>query len=313
VDAVLNGDAAAANDRATNYWLGDVAVDGVVNVADMNMLGAAFGTTEAGGSPYNNILDVGPTDDWSSFGIPLTDNVINFEDLMVFSLNFGVVSSTNKDRAPLSSSVDLAWVSYENGTMALRLVNGNGLKGLRVVANQPVSSVTAGQLLDDQSELTFLQNVGSNLDASVAVMGVDNGFSGQGDLMVIAADSPIAVSDLKITARGTDNSTMTVNLDKASDTAIPRVFSLNANYPNPFNPMTKISYSLPEGQNVKLMIFSVDGKRVATLVNGQQTSGLHEVVWLGRDDHGKSVATGTYFYQIKAGPYSQVKKMTLIK
>jgi len=57
----------------------------------------------------------------------------------------------------------------------------------------------------------------------------------------------------------------------------------------------------------------VDGKRVATLIDGQQTSGLHEVVWMGRNDSGSSVASGTYFYQIQAGPYSQVKKMTLVK
>ncbi len=320
VDAAGNVSApAVANDRATNYWLGDVTgvaavttPNGLVDAFDMSDLGAAFGTTEAGGSPYNNIVDVGPTDDWSRLGIPLTDNRVDFEDLMVFSMNFGVVGPA-KDMAPISSSVDLAWVNYSDGTMALRLVDGSGLKGLRVTAALPVVRVDAGQLLDDQSELTFLKNVGENLDASVAVMGVNNGFRGQGDLMVITAGTPIKPEDLTITARGIDNSKMAVNLEMTNDTATPRAFSLNANYPNPFNPMTKISFSLPEAQNVKLTIFGVDGKRVATLIDGQQSAGLHEVVWMGRDDNGKSVATGTYFYQIKAGPYSQVRKMTLIK
>jgi len=310
---------ATANDRATNYWLGDVTgiaasatPNGLVDAFDMSDLGTAFGTTEAGGSPYNNLVDVGPTDDWSRLGIPTTDNRIDFEDLMVFSMNFGVVGPA-KNMAPISSSVDLNWVRYNDGTMALRLVNGNGLKGLRVTAAQPVARVDAGQLLDDQSELTFIRNVGENLDVSVAVMGVNNGFSGQGDLMVITAGAPIKPEDLTITARGIDNSKMAVNLEATSDTITPRVFSLNANYPNPFNPMTKISFSLPETQNVKLVIYGVDGKRVATLIDGQQSAGLHEVVWMGRDDNGKSVATGIYFYQIKAGPYGQVRKMTLIK
>jgi hypothetical protein len=287
----------------------------VVDPLDMNDLGAAFGASEfplPADVGYNNIVDVGPTDDFSRVGIPDTDSKIDFEDLMIFSMNFGVVSAA-KDRTPISTDIALTWVSYEDGTMALRLVNGTGLKGLRVQAAQPVIRVTAGQLLDDQSELTFLKNVGSNLDVSVAVMGVNNGFSGSGDLMVIAANSLIRAEDLTITARATDNSEMTVNLDKASDTVTPRVFALNANYPNPFNPMTKISFSLPEAQRVELGVYSLDGRKIATLISGTKSAGLHEVVWMGRDDAGRTVSSGTYFYRIDAGPYSQVQKMTLMK
>jgi len=278
----------------------------------LNSLGTHFGETGLTLGDPAYVIDVGPTDDWSRVGIPTTDSDIDFEDLMVFSMNFGVVAAA-KDRAPVSRNVDLAWVTNNDGSMALRLVNGTGVKGLRVRANLPVTSVVAGQLLDEQSELTFLKNVGSRLDASVAVMGVNNGFSGSGDLMVIAAGSPIKAEDLTIIARGIDNSKLTVNLEKTSDTVTPRVFKLHANYPNPFNPMTKISFSLPEAQMVKLSVYSLDGRKVATLVNGTQTAGLHEVVWMGRDDAGRSVATGTYFYRINAGPYSQVNKMTLIK
>jgi hypothetical protein len=281
----------------------------VVTSSDINDLGAAFGTST---HILTNMLDVGPTYDWSRVGIPKTDNVINFEDLMIFSMNFGVVTAA-KDSAPVSDFVDLAWVTNEDGSMALRLVNGSGLKGLRVQASLPVNSVVAGQLLDSQSELTFLKNIGSSLDASVAVMGINNGFSGNGDLMVIAANSPIKAEDLKITARGIDNSELTVNLDKTSDTIAPRLFALHANYPNPFNPMTKISFSLPEAQKVELSVYSLDGRKVATLINGTQSAGLHEVVWMGRDDAGRTAASGTYFYRINAGPYSSVHKMTLMK
>jgi len=227
-------------------------------------------------------------------------------------MNFGVVSAA-KDKAPVATTATLAWVHNDDGSLALRLVDGSGLKGLRVTADHAVTSVSAGLLLDDQSELTFLRNVGENLDASVAVMGVNNGFVGEGDLMVIRSDEPVAMADLKITARGMDNIDLKVKLSETSGSVTPRVFALKDNYPNPFNPMTKISFSLPEAQYVKLVIYGVDGKRVATLIDGQQTSGLHEVVWMGRNDSGSSVASGTYFYQIQAGPYSQVKKMTLVK
>lgn len=319
VDAAGNVSAAPVGlDRATNYWLGDIATtggvptpDGDVGIPDINALATAFGTSHGDGA-YDNVIDVGPTDDWGRLGIPTTDNNVDFEDLMVFSMNFSVVSAT-KDRAPVSKVVDLAWITNDDGSMALRLVNGSSLKGLRIQANLPVNSVTAGQLLDDQSDLTFLKNVGTRLDASVAIMGVNNGFNGTGDLMIIAAGSPITAEDLTITARGTDNSKLTVNLDKASGSVTPRVFELYANYPNPFNPMTKISFSLPEAQMVELVIYSLDGRKVATLMSGTQSAGLHEVVWMGRDDAGRATASGTYFYRINAGPYSQVHKMTLMK
>ena len=121
------------------------------------------------------------------------------------------------------------------------------------------------------------------------------------------------MEDLKLTACGLDNSEMIVNWDKASEPATSRAFAMSANYPNPFNPATRISFSLPEAQNVILVVYGVDGRRVATLVEGIQGAGVHEAIWTGRDDDGKSVATGIYFYRINAGPYNQVNKMTLIK
>jgi len=77
--------------------------------------------------------------------------------------------------------------------------------------------------------------------------------------------------------------------------------------------MTKISFSLLEAQAVKLTVYGLDGRKVATLVNEERDAGTYEVNWMGRDDQGQLVASGTYFYRIDAGPYSQVRKMTLMK
>jgi hypothetical protein len=318
VDAAGNVSAApAAVDRATNYWLGDVVgqpagdPNGLVQSYDMDVLGNAFGKADGQGG-YNNIVDVGPTDDWSRVGIPLTDSRIDFEDLIVFTMNFGVVGPA-KATTPISSVVQLAWVRYDDGRQALRLVDGTGVKGLNVRADVPVHAVTAGQLLDDQSELTFLRNVGENLDVSVAVAGVNVGFAGSGDLFIVDAGSEITLDDLTIKVRGYDNSKLEFGMDETTGTLTPRVFSLNANYPNPFNPMTKISFSLPETQTVRLAVYGVDGRKVATLLDEVRGPGLHEVVWTGQDDRGQQAASGLYFYRVDAGPYSQVRKMTLMK
>ncbi len=313
VDAVLNGDAATANDRATNYWLGDVSpTDGSVDVDDMTRLGTYFGTTGMANGDPGNDTDVGPTDDWSPTGIPLTDNAIDFEDLMIFSLNFGVVTPA-KATVGGDQGVDLAWVRHDDGTMALVLNGGTELKGLRLQAAAPVTAVKAGALLAQQDSRYFLRNVGAHLDANLALLGADKAFTGTGELLVVEAAAGISPADLKITARGVANQDLSVGAVGAPGPALPAAYGLSPSYPNPFNPSTTISFSLPEAQRVKLAIYSIDGRKVATLLDATRGPGRYEVVWTGRDDRGRAVATGTYFYRMDAGPYSKVRKMSLVK
>lgn len=316
VDAAGNASSRAdANDRATNYWLGDMDDSGSVVVYDMGFLGAAFGTSSSDGT-YQPDADVGPTVGWSRFGIPTTDNLINFEDLMIFSMNFGMVSPTNKSGKSISRMADLSWVKYDEGVYALRLNNASGLKGVHLRANVPEGTsvgVTAGILLDQQSEMTFLRNIGKGLDINLAITGSGVGFAGQGDLFVVECAAELTPESLVLDLRGSDNSSIGVNLDSDSSTLTPRVFGLYAAYPNPFNPMTKISFSLAASQDVLLRVYGIDGKHVATLVNETRGAGLHEVVWDGRDDAGQFQASGTYFYRIEAGMKSSVRKMTLMK
>jgi len=95
---------------------------------------------------------------------------------------------------------------------------------------------------------------------------------------------------------------------------IPIAVSLGNCCPNPFNPMTTISYDLPMPTMISLRIFDMSGRLVKELVGGEEyTPGRHEVVWNGRDDVGRQVASGTYFYRLEAGSYSETKRMVLIK
>jgi hypothetical protein len=91
-------------------------------------------------------------------------------------------------------------------------------------------------------------------------------------------------------------------------------YALHPCYPNPFNPMTTISYDLPEPAKVSLVIYDVAGKMVLTLVAVEDVgAGRHEEVWNGRDDKGQIVAAGVYFYRLDAGEYSETRRMTLVK
>ena len=90
-------------------------------------------------------------------------------------------------------------------------------------------------------------------------------------------------------------------------------YQLFANYPNPFNPSTAIKYSLPAEQLVELKIYAVDGSLVTTLVHERRPAGQHEVIWDGRNALGAPVASGTYFYQLQAGDFSDTQRMVLVK
>lgn len=94
---------------------------------------------------------------------------------------------------------------------------------------------------------------------------------------------------------------------------LPRSFELGQNYPNPFNPTTTIRYFLPEVANVEIGVYNLLGERVITLVNSAQAAGEHSVEWNGRNQAGAPVASGVYFYNMKAGSFSQSRKMIMMK
>jgi hypothetical protein len=89
---------------------------------------------------------------------------------------------------------------------------------------------------------------------------------------------------------------------------IPKTYSLEQNYPNPFNPYTVIRFSLPQREQVTLRVFDVNGREVATLVDGTLAAGNHAVAFAPHD-----LAGGLYFYQITAGKFSQTRKAVLLK
>ena len=83
---------------------------------------------------------------------------------------------------------------------------------------------------------------------------------------------------------------------------------LDQNYPNPFNPATTIKYSLRESGYVELKVYNTAGMEVASLINGKQQAGTYEVQF-----EASGLTSGVYFYTLKAGSFTQTRKMSLIK
>ncbi len=94
---------------------------------------------------------------------------------------------------------------------------------------------------------------------------------------------------------------------------VPGAYALWPNYPNPFNPQTRITFELPVASNVRLTVYDVLGREVVRLASGSYPAGTHAVTWDGRDAAGAMVPSGVYLYRIDAGGFTQTRRMVLLK
>lgn len=94
---------------------------------------------------------------------------------------------------------------------------------------------------------------------------------------------------------------------------LPKEFALGRNYPNPFNPSTRMTLALPRSAHVTLEVYNVVGRKVRRLVDERLSAGFKVVTWDGNDDDGNAVATGVYVYRMTAGEFESSRKMLLLK
>ena len=138
--------------------------------------------------------------------------------------------------------------------------------------------------------------VGRNTGSSVAVDGSGNVYVGGYSAEVIGK------YDYKIIKYSQKSNILPFSSE------MPKQYSLSSNYPNPFNPVTKISFSIPINSYTKLVVYDISGKQVAELVDTELKAGAYDV-----DFDASQLASGTYFYRITAGNFTEVKKMMLVK
>ncbi|MEN6445260.1 MAG: C25 family cysteine peptidase [Candidatus Cloacimonas sp.] len=143
------------------------------------------------------------------------------------------------------------------------------------------------------------------------VMGHSNG--------VLMLNLQRTASDLRpwITYRGSSlrqgSFVSTGFVSNSDELGVPSVNALLGNYPNPFNPETTIRFSTKANTIAKLEIFNLKGQKIRTLIDGIQNEGNHSIIWNGRDDFSREVASGVYFYRLSAEGKSYQHKMLLLK
>ena len=95
--------------------------------------------------------------------------------------------------------------------------------------------------------------------------------------------------------------------------AVPDVFALDQNFPNPFNSSTVISFNLPTFSDATLTVYNLVGQKVATLLDDTRAAGTYTVRWDGRDDAGQTLASGMYLYRVRAETQAITRKLLILR
>jgi hypothetical protein len=325
--------AGASADLATNYWLGDVAAaigfwgyNGLVNDADIDKLGSQYHQAP-GGSPEDE-MDVGPTvhPAYGPLGLPTPDDFVGFEDLMIFAMNYGVVSArvvpllSEPVEGQLALSLEeIGSVAAGTVELALRLEGNTGeVKGVSAVLELDGMELVSARLSDEMSTpvaQTFLWYGADQID--IAILGTDVSIGGSGEVARLtfrATSEQYGVDFASAALRGADNEQLDADLEGYElGGSIPTVFRLVQNSPNPFNPVTKVAYHVPSESRVTIRVFDVTGRLVTTLVDDVVEPGRHAAVWNGTNDAGESVGSGVYFCTMETPDYRGSHKMMLLK
>ncbi len=98
-----------------------------------------------------------------------------------------------------------------------------------------------------------------------------------------------------------------------SDVNLPGEYKLLNNYPNPFNPSTRIAFEIPQPELVTLKVYNINGELIRNIMEGNLPAGHFESVWNGKDNSGKEVSSGVYIYRLTAGKFDKSARMLLLK
>ena len=302
---------------------GDFNEDGTVNFADFFM--------------FVDVFNQPVTDENRIYDLAEDGNSIDFGDFFVFVDNFNRTLSGKRRVTPMKIEEDtiialesLGGTRADDQLVTVRVWAGQveKLKAFGLVLNydpQTVQFLNAspgqGNLLESRGGKAPLSSPLSLTPGQIALgNGIVEGkaVSGQGLLAELsfrligsANDAYFRLREAYIAHSGDD----VRQVRQVRSTQLrPQTYLLGANFPNPFNPSTSIEYALPQSGPVELHIYDVLGRRVTTLVKeAQHPVGFYTLTWDGRDQAGRSVGSGIYFYRLETSNFTQTRKMLLIK
>jgi flagellar hook capping protein FlgD/cohesin domain-containing protein len=322
-------------DGTLNYHLGDVEPvagllrgDNLVSTSDVSDLGIHYGISLALDDPLN-YLDVGPTTNFSTDARPTTDNRVQFEDLMMFAINYGQVSTPALAAKPagkagpdeLGIAVPELPAVGQAFAVGVELSTAGTVKGVSVqLAYDPAivepAGVEAGELLTAQhAPSVVLSSQAGNVDA--ALLGRGEVISGRGEvaraLFRVKAPGDAAFRVASMLARDKDNRVIALGVGSTpAGNTLPARTALGPASPNPFSRETSIELALRHECEVSLEVYDLSGRRVAQVMHGIQPAGVRLVTWDGRMQGGVRMAPGVYLMRLEADGQRQTRRVLLV-
>jgi hypothetical protein len=318
---------------ALDYHLGDVSDgtavcsgDNHVDILDVSALGAHYGSSVVANAPWS-CLDTGPTTDFSVDGRPTPDGRIEFEDFMMFALNFSVVSAPSAASRPAPAAFNATRLVVpqlpavgQTFDVGVNVDGAGDIAGLsaRLAFDANVIEqvgVAAGSLLEQQGRTASVLSSGPG-DVDAALLGAGPGIAGSGEVArvtfrVKAAGDP-GLSLAGITARDASNHPVPVT-GAINGGGLPAHTALGFAYPNPFRQAVGVQLSLKSTGAASVAVFDVAGRRVRTLVQGVQPAGSRIVAWDGRDDAGLQLAPGAYIVRLETAGVRESRTVRLVR
>ena len=246
--------------------------------------------TSSGGSTGHYALVRCITGDANTGSSILNGGIDKVSQVRYYQVGYHVVNGVNTPPAALNMSFDFFKVSYNSddgvngGNTDLRMAISTDNRATWTALPQNYDYTTKSDTLPRQL-----------IDTLAAAITVNHG------------EDPIFIALARLSGTTTNDLGNPAAINEKNNLK-PIAYNLSQSYPNPFNPATTISYSIPQSGNVKLSVYNVLGKEVATLVNGYVSAGVHEVNFKA-----SNIASGIYLYTIKAGNFSKTMKMILMK
>ena len=219
-----------------------------------------------------------------SEGVTLTN--VTFEGTRVADFDEKIVNIYNENNRVNIGLINMVYAQKDNPTLKPAAGAKGSIAVLHFTLDNPnLETLEIGTYKsnDPSHELMFVYNE------------YDNGIPLVGDLVPEFEGGSISLAS------------------RAPSAALPTQFELLQNVPNPFNPTTEVEFALPKAGKVNLSVYNVLGQHVVNLVDDYMNAGYQSVTWYGTDYAGNEVASGVYFYKLRADGFSATKKMLLLK
>ncbi len=312
--------------------LGDVNLDNRVNILDiLSMVDYILGKEEFNSEQFFN-GDISPWNPAES--LPTRDGKIDVLDLAV--LQNIVLTDTYPSNSPvykikanpfnlaaeglhkLTPGMDAKVTFYfTNEGISIGLETVKKVKGLQIELNNPGLSIPQNTLMTS----TFNQALYYKNNSVLKMLVYDDQSTVLGAGVYLIATIPFKMSNPEdlvvqnlIVADEDNNSMGKIESEIIyASPSIPFEYNLSQNYPNPFNPVTEIKFSVPKDGYVTIKVFNIIGQEVITLFSGNAKAGIHYLSWDGTNRNGKHISSGSYIYRMKAGEFTQSKKMIYMK